>query len=79
MQSDLLPFFHNIIFINCTTLVLDLFLPHPEPLPLLVLENMEEVVISVSRDMASLNISLINVASVQYIGQDGEDSDQVIV
>eukprot|EP00092_Neocalanus_flemingeri_P003098 GFUD01003310.1.p1 GENE.GFUD01003310.1~~GFUD01003310.1.p1 ORF type:complete len:310 (+),score=91.03 GFUD01003310.1:50-979(+) len=77
IQSDLLPFFNKIIFTNCTTLVLDLLLPPPDPLPLLVLNNMEEVVISVSMDMASLNISLSNVTSVQYIGQDGEDSDQL--
>ena len=60
---------------NCTTLVLDLNPPHPEPLPVLVLNNMEEVIMSVS--MATMNISLSNVTSVQYIGHDDQDSDQV--
>jgi len=77
IQSDLLPFFPKIIFDNCSNLVLDLFLPHPEPLPMLVVNNMDELMINVSKDMASLNISLSNITSVQYFGQDGEEADQL--
>merc|ERR1711892_375041 len=75
IDQDLLPFFPTITFNNCTNLFLDLVPPHPEPLPELVVNNMEEVVMSVS--MATMNITLSNVTSVLYLGQQGPDPDQI--
>merc|ERR1712013_101367 len=62
-------------FESCTKLVLDLVPPHPEPLPVIVADNMEEVVMSVS--MVTINITLANVTHLVLLGQQDVQSDLI--
>jgi len=66
-----------ITFENCTKLFLDLVPPHPEPLPVIVADNMEEVVMSVT--MVTINITLANVTNVVLLGQQDTQSNEVKV
>ena len=76
MNEDPLHILPTLItFENCTKLVLDLVPPHPEPLPLIVADNMEEVVMSVS--MVTINITLANVTHLVLLGHQDVQSDLV--
>merc|ERR1719186_949483 len=68
--------FLNILITKCSKLHLDLHPPHPSPLPHLRMNSMEEVVISLSKDMPHLNLTMTNVTSVQYRPMMEEENTQ---
>ena len=60
----------NIIFTKCSLLRLDLHPPHPVPLPHIMISDMNQVVISLSKDMLHPNMTINKVINVQYIPMD---------
>eukprot|EP00092_Neocalanus_flemingeri_P007441 GFUD01008037.1.p1 GENE.GFUD01008037.1~~GFUD01008037.1.p1 ORF type:complete len:316 (+),score=109.36 GFUD01008037.1:294-1241(+) len=73
-QTDLQ--FHSILLTKCSKLHIDLHPPHPSPLPHLMMNNMEEVVIFIPKDMPHINLTITNVASVQYRPMGEEENMQ---
>ena len=60
----------NIIFTKCSLLRLALHPPHPVPLPHIMISDMNQVVISLSKDMPHPNMTINKVINVQYIPMD---------
>ena len=66
---------NKILLTKCSKLHIVLQPPHPNPIPQLIINNMDEVLISLSKDMPHPNITMTNVKNVQYSPMEKEEDN----
>jgi len=73
------PSTHPIVLTGCAKLHLYLTPPHPVPLPDLVIKNMKEVVIILSKDMPHPNLTITNIPTVKFLpgGKEGDTQNML--
>jgi len=75
LQQNQKTSLNKILLTKCSKLQLVLQPPHPSPLPQLMMKNMDEVVISLSKDMPHPNITITNVTHIQYRPMETEEEN----